>query len=275
MIATPQDIAGWMGRELFDPYDVRIGQIADLRRDALGGEPVALVVALADGDTREVPVAGAVPSGRAIRTPYTAAAVLAGEARPPAAPAHPHAVQSPTPPAAGTRDEMVAALRDTHAALRATLERLAALRWRVEDAELVHDLTFHHTDVEGHAADVRRRLAELQDERAPLRDGVVKLGAWLHVKRRMVTSRAATADAQEAVDLARDEWRTWVALAKVARRCHDAPTARLADRGRDDATALLYTVAASWPRFVELDRQRRGTSAFAPPPDLAELAPTT
>lgn len=268
MTRSPQEMEAWAGRELFDPFDVRIGTIAAVRDGAL-------TVELADGDRREVPVADAAPSGRAIRTPYTAEQVLARRVPPPPPPVHPHAIQSPVPPAAGSRAEMVAALRDTHAALRATLERLAALRWRVEDSELVHDLTFHHTDVEGHAGDVRRRLAELEDVRAPLRDGIVKLGAWLHVKRRSVTSRSATADAREAVDLARDEMGVWTALGDLARRDADTVTAALADRGRADAEALLYTVAASWRRFQELDHQRRGTSDFAPPPDLAELAPKT
>jgi hypothetical protein len=268
MTLTLQEAQAWVGRELFDPYDVRIGTIVAVDGDGMEVE-------LAEGDRRSVPLARAQPSGRAIRTPHTAEQVLAGRAQPPVAPPRPHAIQSPVPPAAGSRAEMVAALRDMHAVLRSTLERLAALRWRVEDEELVHDLTFHHTDVEGHAADVRGRLAELEDVPAPLRDGVVKLGAWLHVKRRTVTSQAATADAQEAVDLARDEWRAWVTLGQIARRLHDPVTARLADRGRDDAIALLYTVAASWRRFEELDRQRRGTSAFAPPPDLSELAPKT
>jgi hypothetical protein len=268
MTLSPNELEAWAGRELYDPYDVRIGLIVAVRDGVLEVE-------LADGETREVPIAGAARSGRAVRTPYTAEQVLAGRLAPPVAPPRPHAIQSPVPPAAGTREEMVGALRDTHAALRATLERLAALRWRVEDEELVHDLTFHHAAVQEHAAAVRDRLAELGETRAPLRDGLVKLGAWLHVKRRHVTQHSATADAQETVDVARDELRTWEALGDLARRHHDVATAALADRGRADAEALLYTVAASWRRFEELDHQRRGTSDFAPPPDLSELAPRT
>jgi hypothetical protein len=214
-----------------------------------------------------------VPSGRAIRTPYTAEQVLAGRVAPPAAPPRPHAIQSPVPPAAGTRDVMVGALRDTHAALRATLQRLASLRRRVEDEELVHDLTFHQADVGRHAAAVRQRLADLGATRAPLRDALGALAAWLHDKRRLVTRHSATADAQETLDVARDELRTWEALGDLARRHHDVATAALADRGRADAEALLYTVAACWRRFEELDHQRRGTSDFAPPPELPELAP--
>jgi hypothetical protein len=240
MTLSPDELTAWAGRELYDPYDVHIGQIAEVREGVM-------VVELADGEVREVPIARAARSGRAVRTPYTAEQVLAGCVAPVEPPVRPHAIQSAVPPAAGTRDQMVAALRDVHAQLRATLERLAALRWRVEDEELVHDLTFHHADVAGHAAAVRRRLDELDDTRAPLRDGLVQFSAWLHVKRRHVTQRSATADAQETVDVARDELRTWAALGDLARRHHDVATAALADRGRADAEALLYTVAALPP----------------------------
>jgi hypothetical protein len=268
MTLSPDELGAWAGRELYDPYDVHVGRIAEVRDGVLAVE-------LADGETREVPIARAARSGRAIRTPYTAAQVLAGRLAPPAPAPRPHAIQSPVPPAAGTRDEMVATLRGAHAQLGATLERLAALRWRVEDEELVHDLAFHHADVEAHAAAVRRRLAALDDTRAPLRDNLVQLTAWLHVKRRHLTQWSATADARETVDVACDELRMWEALGDLARRHHDVVTAALADRGRADAEALLYTVAASWRRFEELDHQRRGASEFAPPPDLSELAPRT
>ncbi len=169
MIATVRDLAGWIGRPLYDPYDAWVGTISGLREDPERHVPQWLEVTLADGgETRAVPAVDAVPSGGAIRTPHPLEEILAGRATPPEPAARRRAVQSPVPPAAGSRDAMVAALRDVHAQLRATLERLAALRWRVEDEELVHDLTFHHTDVEGHAGDVRRRLAELDDVREPL-----------------------------------------------------------------------------------------------------------
>jgi len=245
MTLSPDELAAWAGRELYDPYDVHIGLIMAVREGVLEVE-------LVDGETREVPIAGAARSGRAVRTPYTAEQVLAGRLAPPVAPPRPHAIQSPVPPAAGTREEMVGALRDTHAALRATLERLAALRWRVEDEELVHDLTFHQVDVDRHAAAVRRRLADLGDTPAPLRDGLGALTAWLHANRRRITQRSATAAAQETVDVARGELQMWSALGDLGRRHHDVATAALADRGRADAEALLYTVAALAPNRYSL-----------------------
>jgi hypothetical protein len=266
MTLTPQEREAWAGRELYDPFDVHIGRIVSVHEGSMAVE-------LADGETRDVPVARAARSGRAIRTPYTAEQVLAGRVARSPLPPRPHAIQSPVPPAAGTRDELVGALRDAHGQLRTSLERLAVLRGRVEDEELVHDLAFHHADVQAHAAAVRRRLGELDATRAPLRDSLVQLVSWLHVKRRHVTQQAATADARETVDVARDELRTWTVLGDLARRLHDPTTAALADRGRADVEALLYTVAASWRRFAELDHQRHGTSAFAPPPDLSEFAP--
>ena len=47
---TFEEIAGWMGRDLYDPCGERIGRIDGVRADRRTGAPEWLTVALGDGD---------------------------------------------------------------------------------------------------------------------------------------------------------------------------------------------------------------------------------
>ncbi len=210
---TLREIEAWIGRELYDPYDERVGTIVGVRADAPTGAPTWLVVATHDRgaearDGHLVPVEGAVPSGRAIRVPSPAARIRSAPARPldvavsvdddrataahyglvldtsasatgiprPPAATHDRAREVTTPPPSpALRAELVDGLQAAHAMERGVLQELATAIWRAEDEELVHDLKRHHAETERHAARLRRRLADLGEVRSPWRDELAKL----------------------------------------------------------------------------------------------------
>ena len=281
---TAEDVRAWAGRAAQDPYGRVVGTIAGAMHDVETGAPEWLVLA-ADADGAEgvlVPAGGALPTGRRVRVVPTADAVAAaprvrvgedidveakrraaahyglvldrtasgsGQLREPAA-LRPETVAEPprAQPPAGTppqRAAIVQALRAAHAMEQASLKLLAAMRRRVEDEELVHDVAFHHKATNRHAERLRERLDELGAARLGPAEWAAKLGAYAAAQRERLRSRPDPADLRQAHAFERGEIAAYERLERLARAAGDERTAALARAIRADELAMVMTIEGS------------------------------
>jgi ferritin-like metal-binding protein YciE len=283
---TLAELQTWVGREVYDPFDHRVGVLAGLRADQQTGAPEWLVVAVGEGELRAVPVVGAVPRGFAVRVTPSAERV-AGSPPLPAEddmpveadrriaehyglvfdttasasgiPRRPEAIHDRThrePPGGGEvgdadRARLVDALRRAHAMEQAALEELATAIWEAEDEELVHDLTLHHKETNRHAERLRERLWMLRANRSKTRDRGSKVRAFFGSRARVGSGRGPTERARALLDLERREIDAYLALERLAREVGDPATERLARENRADEEAMASTLRFGALRFAE------------------------
>jgi ferritin-like metal-binding protein YciE len=287
-VLTIEDVRAWTGRMAQDPYGMPLGTIAGALHDEQTGSPEWLVIA-ADGDEAEgvlVPLGGALPTGQRVRVVPTADAVrsaphvhvgesieldakrraaahyglaldrsasASGQLRDPDA-LEAGTVAEPagaTPPAGAPqqRAAIVQALRAAHAMEQASLKLLAAMRWRIQDEELVHDVAFHHKATNRHAERLRERLDELDAARMRPLDWAAKLGAYVQAQLGRLRSRPDPADLRQAHAFEQGEAAAYERLERLAREAGDERTAELARAIRADELAMVMTIERSrlWP----------------------------
>jgi len=273
---TVEDIRAWTGHTAQDPYGETLGTIAGTMHDVATGTPEWLVLA-PDGDASEgvlVPAGGALPTGRRIRvTPpgdvvRSAPRVRVGDEidieQKRAAAAHYGLVVDPStsptgqlraPGAAGRstiaeptsgdppagpperRATVVEALRAAHAMEQASLKLLAAMRRRMEDEELIHDVALHHKATNRHAERIRERLDELGAPRARPLDWLAKGTAHARAQLGRGRTHPDPGDLSAAHAFEQGEIAAYERLERAAREAGDERTAALASalrrRGRD------------------------------------------
>lgn len=282
---TAEDVRAWSGRTAQDPYGEALGRIAGSMHDEQTGSPEWLVLLADEADEAEgvlVPVGGALATGRRIRVVPTAEAVRAaprvrvgesldveakrraaahyglaldrdasatGQLREPEA-LDPSAVAEPpaaTPPAgtAERRAAVVQALRAAHAMEQASLKLLAAMRWRMRDEELVHDVALHHKATNRHAERLRVRLDELDAPRLRPLEWAAKLGAYAQAQLGRLRRDPDPADLRAAHAFEQGEAAAYERLERLAREAGDERTAALARALRADEVAMAMTIERS------------------------------
>jgi ferritin-like metal-binding protein YciE len=303
-VLTIEDVRAWTGRTAQDPYGVALGTIAGTLHDEQTGSPEWLVISPDDSDAEGVlvPVGGALPTGRRIRVVpiagvvRTAPRVRIGEsinvASKRQAAAHyglaldsdasgsgqlrdrdalrPEAVAEPAdaiPPVGDPhkRAEIVQALQAAHAMEQASLRLLAAMRWRLQDEELVHDVAFHHKATNRHAERLRERLDELEAGRGRPLEWAARRIAYVQAQLGRFRSHPDPADLRQAHAFEQGEAAAYERLEQLARDAGDSRTAALARANRADELAMVMTIEQSrlWP------------SRKAPSGGPAEEAPRT
>lgn len=299
---TVEDVRTWAGRVAQDPYGEALGTIAGALHDAETGSPEWIVVSLDGDESEGVlvPAGGALPTGQRIRVVPVSDAVRSAprvhvgddldvEAKRRAA-AHyglaldrdafstgvlrdPDALRSGTvaepplddQPPAGTpqqRAAIVQALRAAHAMEQASLKLLAAMRWRLKDEELVHDVALHHKQTNTHAEKLRVRLDELDAPRLRPLDWAGKLVAYVQAQLGRARSQPDPGDLKQAHAFELAEAETYERLEQLALDVGDERTAALARALRADEVAMAMT--------IERSRLWRG-----PMPAPVEGAPST
>jgi len=301
-VLTIEDVRTWFGRVAQDPYGEALGTIAGALHDAETGTPEWIVVSLDGDASEGVlvPAGGALPTGQRIRVVPVSDAVRAAprvhvgdnldvEAKRRAA-AHyglaldrdasstgalrdadamrSGAVAEPPPdaaPPAGSAEQrtaIVQALRAAHAMEQASLKLLAAMRWRMEDEELVHDVALHHKRTSDHAEQLRVRLDELDAPRLRPLDWGGKLVAYVQAQLGRAQSQPDPGDLKQAHAFELAEAKTYERLERLALDAGDERTAELARALRADEVAMAMT--------IERSRLWRG-----PTPDPVPEAPST
>jgi ferritin-like metal-binding protein YciE len=301
----------WIGRESQDPYGEPLGTVLEILRDRSTGAPEWLLLADGDDrEGRLAPIMGALPTGRKIRVAATASDVraaprlalgeeLALQGKREAAQHYGLRVEMQesasgrlTEPGSGGRgasEQTVGAATETalgetqrraiaarlaaaHAMEQASLKLLAAMRWRVRDEELVHDLALHHRDTRRHAEVVRARLDALGSPRLRPLDWLAKLTAYMRAQIGRLRSVPEAADLRAARDFERREIAAYEELERVAAQAGDELTCAAARAIRADEQAMVTTIEHSrlW-RDPGLSRGQ--DSPFEAPHDLQDIAP--
>jgi ferritin-like metal-binding protein YciE len=127
----------------------------------------------------------------------------------------------------GRQEAVVAGLRAAHAMEQASLKQLAAMRWRAEDQELVHDIVLHHKETNRHAERIRERLDELGAWRARPLDWAGKAWAYLRSQPPRLLHDAEPHDVRAAHAFELREIETYEGLERKAAEAGDERTAEL------------------------------------------------
>ena len=143
------------------------------------------------------------------------------------------------------RTAIVQALRAAHAMEQASLKLLAAMRWRMEDEELVHDVALHHKATNAHAERLRVRLDELGASRMRSLERVAKLVASVRAQLDRTHSRPDPGDLKQAHAFELAEADTYERLERLAQDAGDERTAELARALRADEVAMAMTIERS------------------------------
>jgi ferritin-like metal-binding protein YciE len=176
------------------------------------------------------------------------------------------------PLAARDRERIAEALQAAHGLEQLSLKRLAAMRWRVEDEELVHDLALHHKQTNRHAERVRERLQELGANRARPLEWLAKTLAYARAQAGRRHAQPDPHDLRAALELEQRELGAYEHLEGLARTAHDVRTAALARSIAADELAMKMTLEAHRLRADPAVPEGR-PSPFAAPAELAEQAP--
>jgi ferritin-like metal-binding protein YciE len=170
------------------------------------------------------------------------------------------------------RAEIVNGLRAAHAMEQASLKLLAAMRWRAEDEELVHDLAFHHKETNDHAERLRVRLDELDESRGRPFDWTAKLAAYVQAQRGRLRSQPDPDDLRAAHAFEQAEIAAYDRLERLAREAGDERTAAVCAANRADEVAMRTTIERS-RLWADPGARRDEPSPFAAPEELAEVSP--
>jgi ferritin-like metal-binding protein YciE len=308
---TATELQQWVGHVAQDPYGEPLGTITELMSDRESGAPEWLVVSDGDSSRGTlVPLEGAVPTGQRIRVVPTAAAVRSGpqvalgeeldieskrraaehyglnvdtEASPsgllrPRAHAHaefevePQAGAPPSAPSPTQRRQIVEGLRAAHAMEQASLKLLAAMRWRMEDEELVHDVAFHHKATNRHAERLRERLDELDEPRGRPYDWAGNTLAYVQAQLGRFRTQPDPGDVRAAHAFEEREIEAYERLERLALEAGDERTAAVCRSNLADEVAMRSTLEQS-RLWADPGPRRDQPSPFAAPPELAEMAP--
>jgi ferritin-like metal-binding protein YciE len=314
VILSAADLSAWVGRAAQDPFGRPVGILAEVLRDRETRAPEWLVLAAdGDRAGHVVPAAGAAPTGGRLRVAATAELIegaptlgldsdmdtelkqraaahyglridraasssgrLRGAEQAAAADALPASQGGRThePITEARRGEIASCLRRARAMEQASLELLVAMRSRVQDEELVHDVALHRAATNRHAERVRERLDELDASPERLRDWLASLDSKARALLGRLRSVPDAHDVRAAYEFEQREIEIYAHLARLAREAGDHRTAAMCGSIAADELAMAFTLRAS--RLWADPAARHGErSPFTPPQDLAELAPRT
>jgi ferritin-like metal-binding protein YciE len=269
---TLEELTAWRGRDALDADGTPLGTIAQVYVSATTGEPQWLALDLdSEAEYVLVPVAGAEPTGSAIRIAQLADTIrsaprLAKDAeltpddeqvlrthygldtrrlRPPVERPGPGALADPA-----TRSAIVTALRNVLALERSGLRRLQKLAETVKDPEALHDVVLHRNHTTGHCEAVAARLDELEPEPWTWRDAI-PFGVIRRARDGLERPSGDETDALEYAEaFERGEAARYRDLERLARHAGDGRTAALAARHRADEEAMAVRLAGDRARLL-------------------------
>jgi ferritin-like metal-binding protein YciE len=308
VILSGAQLASWVGHAAQDPYGEPLGILAEVLRDRQTGAPEWLLL-VADGEKagQLAPAARVAPTGRQLRVAATAAQVqgaprvavgseidlelkrraaqhyrlrlddtLSSSGRLREGSGAPHRTPPPRKGseaiAPARRVEIATSLREAHAMEQASLKLLAAMRGRMADEELVHDVALHHRATSEHAQRVRARLAELDATPAKALDWLAEIAASAKAKLGSLRSESDPHDLRAAAEFEQREIDAYDRLERLALSADDHVTAGICRAIRADELAMLHTLRAS-SLWADPGARREQPSPFQAPRELAELAP--
>jgi ferritin-like metal-binding protein YciE len=295
----------WAGLQAQDPFGEPLGTIIETLRDRATGAPEWLLIEGDDGKPRLAPLPRALLTGRKVRVAATADAVRSapelergmdldlerkqlaaehygleldtdhsssGQLRAPSTQRGESERAEERSPSASQRQAIVARLAAAHAMEQASLKLLAAMRRRVEDEELVHDLALHHRATRRHAERVRLRLDALGSPRARPLDRAAKTWAAAQAQLGRLRSTPEPYDLRSAYEFEQREIAAYEELERLAASVGDTATSEACRANRLDEIAFAAVLQNS--RLWRDPGLRRGeSSSFEAPTAEQQIAP--
>jgi ferritin-like metal-binding protein YciE len=175
-------------------------------------------------------------------------------------------------PSESQRAELVRRLAAAHAMEQASLKLLAAMRRRVDDEELVHDLALHHRATRRHLEIVGGRLDALGRPRALPLDFLASAFAYAQAQLGRLRSPPEPDDVRSAYDFEQREIAAYEELERLARAAGDDATARACAANRMDEVAMAALLRNS-RLWRDPGLSRGEDSPFEAPTGLREASP--
>jgi ferritin-like metal-binding protein YciE len=175
-------------------------------------------------------------------------------------------------PSESQRAELVRRLAAAHAMEQASLKLLAAMRWRVEDEELVHDFALHHRATRRHLERVNDRLDALGRPPALPLDWLANSFAYVQAQLGRLRARPEPHDLRSAYDFEQREIAAYEELERLARAAGDEATAHACAANRMDEVAMAAALHGS-RLWRDPGLSRGENSPFEAPANLRQDAP--
>jgi ferritin-like metal-binding protein YciE len=170
------------------------------------------------------------------------------------------------------RQALVVRIAAAHAMEQVSLKLLAAMRSRVRDEELVHDVALHQRATRKHAEALRRRLEALGPPRGRPLDWAAKVAGFVQAQAGRLRSTPEPHDLRAALEFERREIAAYREIERVAADAGDELTSATARANRMDEEAMARTLENS-RLWRDPGLSRGEDSPFEAPPELQEIAP--
>jgi ferritin-like metal-binding protein YciE len=157
-------------------------------------------------------------------------------------------------------EELVKHIDEAHAMEQNVLRMLDGMISTTDDPEILRELEHHKVETEGHAEQMKTRLAAHGATPSMVKQAGGILGAFAKLPLDMVRGDKAGRNARDGYATEHMEIASYELLKRVARRAGDEETAAACDEIIAQERAFAETIAANWDRFAELSLREGGVA---------------
>jgi ferritin-like metal-binding protein YciE len=158
-------------------------------------------------------------------------------------------------------EQLVKHIDEAHAMEQNVLRMLDGMISTTDDADILRELEHHKLETEGHAEQMKARLAAHGATPSVVKQAGGILGALAKMPLDMVRGEKAGRNARDGYATEHMEIASYELLKRIARRAGDEETAAACDEIIAQERAFAETIAANWDRFAELSLQESGIAA--------------
>ena len=169
-------------------------------------------------------------------------------------------IASPGGTMSTVNEELVKHIDEAHAMEQNVLRMLDAMISTTNDPDILRELEHHKVETEGHAEQMKTRLAAHGATPSMVRQPGGILGAFAKLPLDMVRGDKAGRNARDGYATEHMEIASYELLKRVARRAGDEETAAACDTIIAQERAFAETIAANWDRFAELSLHESGVA---------------
>ena len=161
-------------------------------------------------------------------------------------------------------EELIKHIDEAHAMEQNVMRMLDAMISTTDDPEILRELEHHKVETEGHAEQMKTRLAAHGATPSMVRQAGGIIGAFAKLPLDMVRGDKAGRNARDGYATEHMEIASYELLKRVARRAGDEETAAACDTIIAQERAFAETIAANWDRFAELSLRESGVAGTQP-----------
>jgi ferritin-like metal-binding protein YciE len=157
-------------------------------------------------------------------------------------------------------EELVKHIDEAHAMEQNVLRMLDGMISTTDDPDILRELEHHKVETEGHAEQMKTRLAAHGATPSMVKQAGGILGAFAKMPLDMVRGDKAGRNARDGYATEHMEIASYELLKRIAQRADDEATVAACDEIIAQERAFAETISANWDRFAELSLLESGVT---------------